>query len=109
MRRIEQMCPSTIQHGPPTWRRGVNAESKKAESGFGENGPSHAQRRLDGHRGKSRGNDVLRENPWCSRSERPRGLNEFELARTQHLAAYQPRVADPSDQRPRANDRRHTT
>ena len=47
---------------------------------------------------------------WCQRiratlaPERAGGVHVFELTRAQHLAAHQPRVADPADDGQREQD-----
>jgi len=99
MRRIQQVRPPAVQHRPPARRRRLNAESEKAEGGLRENGASHAECRLHRHGGERRRDDMLDEDPRRVGAERPRRLDELELARAENLTANEARVPDPSNQR----------
>ena len=66
--------------------------------------PSHPEARLHDD-GRQRGrHDVPQQDPRHSRAQCPGGLHEVQLAGPQHLAADEPGVPDPSDDRQGQHD-----
>jgi tetratricopeptide (TPR) repeat protein len=83
MRRIEQMCPSTVQHRPPTGSWRLDAETEKTERAspmIAPAMPSVACTTTAGHGGR---NDMMPEDARHARALRSGSLHVFELTRAQ--------------------------
>src|SRR6202521_2972249 len=98
------MGAAVVEHGAPTrrWRR--HAESKETHGGFGENGSSHADRRLHDYRLNNIREHVTHDNAQIACAERARRFNKFAFACGKDLSADQAGVADPSSKRERENE-----
>lgn len=86
-----------IEHLSPTGHRFLHAEAEKAQSGFGQNGSGHPQRRLNDERLNDVRQNMDRDQPRRARAQGPRCLDEIQLLHFENLATHQPGITDPAD------------
>ena len=81
---------------------GWTPRAEKAERRFADDRARHAERRLRRPRaGSPSGRRAAKDARRLAAPASARRLHVLELARAQHLAAHEPRVADPADDRQR--------
>ena len=108
VRCIEQMRPSSVEHGSPARRRRLHPESEKTERRLANDRPRHSQRRLNNDGRNRAGNHVAPEDTRRACAKSDRGLHVFERARTQHLSPHKARIADPPNHGQRQQHVRET-
>ena len=104
MRRVEQVRPAGIEHRAPARRRRLDAEAEEAQRRLRDDRARHPSVACTTTAGSAVGRTWRRTIRAELGAERARRLHVLELARAQHLAAHQPRVAHPADHRQRQHD-----
>ena len=87
VRGVEEVAAGVVEHGAPAGKRSEDAETEKAEGGFGKDGSGHADGGLDENGLKNIGQEMAEED---ARGGRPKGFcgqDEFEFFDFEYLGA----------------------